>query len=368
MRALWLVRRNLTQHPGGDTTQILRTADALRAQGVNVELCSDERPNMAGYDVVHLFHLDRLWEHEPHCRQIRAQRRPAVLSTIYWPPDEFDRGGRAGFQGLLARMAGSRVYENARLAQRRLLDMGSGRWRSGLSPRGWSFRRTARLVLESVRVLLPNSNAERQQIEQRFDVRRPAVVVPNGVDLATFASREGAEAGRHDQRQGVLCVGRIEPRKNQLALIRALSNTGIRLTFVGQSGRFSGAYGQRCHQAAGPNVEFVAAQPPQALRGLYAGARVHACVSWYETPGLASLEAAVCGCALVLTPGGSTREYFRDEASYCEPDRPETIRRAVEAALAAKPGAGLAERVAREYTWEAAAERTLAGYRLALES
>jgi hypothetical protein len=36
MRVLWLVRKNLTTHRGGDTTQILQTANALRRRGVDV--------------------------------------------------------------------------------------------------------------------------------------------------------------------------------------------------------------------------------------------------------------------------------------------------------------------------------------------
>ena len=86
----------------------------------------------------------------------------------------------------------------------------------------------------------------------------------------------------------------------------------------------------------------------------------------YETPGLASLEAALCGCTLVVTPGGCTREYFEDEAEYCEPDDVDSIRQAVKAAHQNAPNNALAERIARECTWERAAECTLKGYELAL--
>jgi glycosyltransferase involved in cell wall biosynthesis len=113
-------------------------------------------------------------------------------------------------------------------------------------------------------------------------------------------------------------------------------------------------------------VHFVGQRPPTELRALYHAARVHACVSWYETPGLASLEAALCGCNIVVAPGGCTREYFGDAAHYCEPDDPRSIQAAVEAALAAEPDFDLAVRVAREFNWDAAARNTLRGYELAL--
>jgi glycosyltransferase involved in cell wall biosynthesis len=222
-------------------------------------------------------------------------------------------------------------------------------------------------VLETVRVLLPNSRAELAQIERTFGVTRPAVIVPNAADARVFGPTADAGArGTDADRSGVLCVGRLEPRKNQLALLAALRGTGIPVTLVGQAGRFNAGYARQCRAAADRPVRFVARQPPEALRAWYRAARVHACVSWYETPGLASLEAGLGGCALVVTPGGCTREYFGDQAHYCRPDDVSSIHAAVEAALAAGPPAGLAEHIARTFTWDAAAERTLAGYRLAL--
>lgn len=362
MRVLWLIRENLTDHPGGDTTQIHQTAEALRARGVHVDLCSESHPTMAGYDVVHLWHLDRLWENEAYCRQLRTQGRPAVLSTIYWPADEFDRHGRVGWQGWLARRLGSSIYQNLRLTQRWALHLAHKPSLSGFRAPFWRFRRAIRFVLESVSVLLPNSRAEQQQIEQHFGIRRPAVIVPNAADTKLFSP---AEKNLDRPRNGVLCVGRLEPRKNQLALIKALRETEIPLTLVGQAGRYSGAYHRRCQQAAGANVEIVDQQPPEVLRRLYRQAQVHACVSWYETPGLVSLEASLCGCAIVVTPGGCTREYFGENAYYCQPDNPGSIRLAVETALEHGPGLQLTQRVAREFTWAATAEKTLEGYRLA---
>lgn len=363
MHALWLIRENLTQHPGGDTTQILNTAAALRRIGVQVDFTSGPCPDLGAADVVHLFHLDRVWENEPLCRFVQRQGRPAVLSTIYWPPDEFDRGGRAGGQGWLARAFGSRAYEDLRLLQRSALAAARRPRLDTFARLRWRFDAGVRRILETAAVLLPNSRAERDAIAQRFGVERPAVVVPNAADVELFGEKPGERA---PARRGVLCVGRIEPRKNQLALIEALRGLEAPLTVVGQPGRYSRAYGRRCRAAAGPHVTFLSQQPPERLRALYRSAQVHACVSWYETPGLASLEAALCGCACVVTPGGSTREYFADEVLYCRPDDVGSIRRAVSEALEAPAPAGLARRVRDEFNWQRAAEETLSAYRLAL--
>lgn len=362
MRAIWLVRRNLTQHPGGDTTQIVQTAHALRERGVAIDLVEGRCPDLSGYDVAHLFHLDRLWENEGHCRRIRAAGRPAVLSPIWWPTDAFDRSGRRGLQGLMSRALGSDVHRSLRVLQRWFLDCvqhaGSAYWR----PPRLRYRRSATYVLGTITVLLPNSVAEQDAIETSLGVSVRAVVVPNAAGAAFGPSDDmGANT-----REGVLCAGRIEPRKNQLALIAALRGTGIPLTLVGRAGRFNDGYYQRCRREAGPDVRFVDHSGPDELRERYGRARVHANVSWYETPGLASLEAALCGCAIVATPRGCTREYLGDDAVYCEPDDVDSIRTAVQTALSCGPAPELAGRVAREFTWQAAADKTIEAYRLAL--
>jgi glycosyltransferase involved in cell wall biosynthesis len=360
MRALWIVRDNLETHPGGDTTQILRTKDGLERLGVSIELAGRLVLESTGFNVVHLFHLDRLWEHLAVCGRLRTARIPAVLSTIYWPADEYDRGGRPGVQGAMARLLGSDNYQTLRQLQR-CAPQGLRGWDRRLL----SFRRGVRYLLDTVAVILPNSVAEQEVIEQRFGAQRPAVVVPNAADVNVF-TLGSAEAAT--DRSGVLCVGRIEPRKNQLALIEALRDSRIPLTLVGQAGRFSRRYAERCRRFAGDNVRFVGHCNATELRGLYRRARVHVNVSWYETPGLASLEAALCGCNIVVTPGGCTREYFGEDAHYCAPDDRRSIRAAVEAALAAEPKPDLAERVRHEFNWDGAARSTLRGYELALET
>jgi len=60
LRVLMIVRKNLRRHPGGDTTQILQTADHLRRLGLAVDLLDTIPVTSADYDVIHLFHLDLL--------------------------------------------------------------------------------------------------------------------------------------------------------------------------------------------------------------------------------------------------------------------------------------------------------------------
>jgi glycosyltransferase involved in cell wall biosynthesis len=105
----------------------------------------------------------------------------------------------------------------------------------------------------------------------------------------------------------------------------------------------------------------------ERLASVFAAARVVALPSWFETCGMACLEGAVAGCRAVVTNRGYTREYFGEDASYCDPGDVGSIRRAILVAADAPIPECLRDRVLSEYTWEAAAEATLDGYLAVLD-
>ena len=369
MRALWLTRPDLQTRPGGDTTQILETAAALEKRGVVVEMSSARRPDFAGFDIVHLFHLDRVWENVGWCRQIRSAGLPSVLSPIYWPSDDFDRNGREGLGAALTQLGGAGFYHYFKLLHRGVLPLLERGELRALRDAGRGYRFTRRFVLDTVDVLLPNSHAERDQLEERFELNQPLVVVRNAVNPETFF--DDHEARRLDvdsDPRSVLYVGRIEPRKNQRMLIRALRDSGLRLRIIGRAGDFNRSYERRCRRAAGPNVEFLGWRRPLELQRWYRSSGVHVCPGWYETPGLASLEAACCGCPIVVTSRGSTHEYFGDQAEYCDPGDARSILTAVQRALARPAPSSLGRRIGAEFTWEAAAGETLEAYDRAVKT
>jgi glycosyltransferase involved in cell wall biosynthesis len=98
----------------------------------------------------------------------------------------------------------------------------------------------------------------------------------------------------------------------------------------------------------------------------YAAAKVLALPSWYETPGLVALEAALAGCSIAITDRGSTKDYFGDMAEYCNPRSESSIARAVQKAYAQKRDGVLKKHVLTYFTWKIVAKKTLEGYRTIL--
>lgn len=150
----------------------------------------------------------------------------------------------------------------------------------------------------------------------------------------------------------VLNVGNIEPRKNQLNLIRAARRAGRPLVLMGHIR--DKAYGEACLAEMDDDIRYLGPIDHESplLRSAFAACEVFCLPSTLETPGLAALEAAAAGAKLVVTGEGSTREYFGDDALYVDSADVEGIADALDQAAAAPATAALRNRVNANFTWQ----------------
>lgn len=349
MKVLFHCRPNLFEHQGGDRTQIEGTKRGLEVAGVQVDVTVDRAPTLAGYDLVHVFNPALV----PADGVVAARRRgtPIVISTIYWPMAAYFRS-YAGFA--------------ARLVAERVPGWPAGSLDAALRYAGYSWlwrpyhEHSVRRILRHADLLLPNSNAEAAVLREHLGIDVPSVVVPNAADIAEAVGV--LPPVLKDVPAFVLSVGRLELRKNQHLLVDEVPAT-YPLVFVGNR-RVNRAYAALVETLAARrgNVYFIDQVDRSALPAIYRAARVHALPSWYETPGLASLEAAVFGAAVVTTDEGGTREYFGADAHYCHPARPGSTGQAVRAAWATPPARTFATRIRETYTWEAVGRLTKSAY------
>jgi glycosyltransferase involved in cell wall biosynthesis len=372
MRVLIQTRPRLNDTITGDVTQIFSTANALKKQGVEIHFSDSLEPDVDGIDVVHLFGtLD------PRCTYLRLkyleeQKVPVVVSTIYWEwePEELKRESvlRLGLVGHYLSRGLSHIRSLSPLRIRYLLDKSplpyciQKRFYEVEEQFGLWYSR--KFIFENADVLLPNSQREYHYLEQRFGIQNDYVVVPNAVDSIYAGGDAIAFYKKYGIKDFVLCVGAVEVRKNQIGLIRAMGNLDNPLVLVGTQER---RYVNRCREEASKNTYFLGELRGDDLRNAYAAAKVHALVSFYETPGLSSLEAAVANDVVVVSDRGCTREYFQDQVFYCDPTSIKSIKNCVEEALRSKPNELLKERILRNYNWDQAAKMTIEGYEMAIK-
>lgn len=360
MRVAMVLRPDAAARPGGDVVQAEKTAEALRRLGVSTTLSSGD--DLAAADVVHVFNLQTADWTLGQVRAARALRKPVVLSPIYW------RDARLPW-GALLRMGA--VLPHLPAAARSLPPSGP----STIPLLPAMHRKAAAQVLAYADAILPNSEAEARHLSADFPeasrAGAPIIPVPNGVDVEAF-DRVAAEPPdpilRDLPASFVLCASRIDYRKNTLALIEATRRLRLPLVVAGaavESTAWHRAYVAAC-QARGGHVRFLGPLPQDRLWSLYRACAVHALPSFFETPGLSSLEAGLAGARIVTTPNGSTREYFGERARYANALSVRSIAAAIGHSLAEPPPPDLPALVREKYTWDRAAAITLDAYRRVL--
>lgn len=358
MNVLFISRSTLFSSPGGDTKQIELTAHYLRELGLTVDIkLSHEHIDYTGYDLLHFFNIIRPADILYHAS---ASKKPFVISTIFLDYGEFEKKFRKGWMSLLNTLFSEDSIEYIKVVARFMLNGEKIRSKSYLL-RG--HRASVRHLITASKVLLPNSKNEYDRLVSKYRLTNDYIVVPNAIDPVMYRKTLNV---LEDFKDTVVCVARVEGRKNQLNLVRALRGTNYKLVIIGLPSPNNIGYYNQCQEEATPNIRFIRRVSEEELYEIYNSAKVHILPSFFETTGLATLEAAVMGCNIVITDKGDTVEYFGDKAFYCDPNEPDSIRAAVEAAFHTPYDESLRKMILDRYTWGKAAEKTLEGYKLAL--
>lgn len=306
--------------PGGGEIQLLKYAEYLPAHGVEVRLHDPWRNGLGEADVFHFFSCIGGSGH--FCNYIRGRRIPLVISSSLWIGE-----------GTEAQYPADEIRAQLGLAD----------------------------------VVVTNSVSECQQLARVLDLD-PELFVPvmNGFDPWFSAAGPALFRDAFGLREPfVLCVGNIEPRKNQLALVRAMRGAALPLVLIGH--RRDEAYADAVLAEGGEAVRYlgpIAHEDPR-LASAFAACAAFVLPSTLETPGLAALEAAAAGAAVVITAEGSTREYFSDAAVYVDHRDVADIRRGIDRALATGPRPELRGLVTERYGWMTVTAELAKVYRLA---
>ena len=367
MKVLMQSRSNFYSLPGGDTIQLLKTKKELETLGVKVDLSLELEPDLAQYDIVHVSNLTRIQECYLQVKNAISQNKPIVLSTIYWPMDEFEKNGQVGIRKGINKLLSIDAEEKIKAFARYIVDKEATNAATvNLWKKGYTYMQ--KYVIDNVDFFLPNSQMEMDALVEKFGLKgvNNYIIVPNAIDDDVAKSQWRKET-RDDflkYKDAVICVGRIEPRKNQLALVKALAKTDYKLVLVGAVSRNQKKYYKQIKKYidSNPNFYHLRHLENDDLYNLYKVCRVSVLPSWLDTPGLVNLEAGAMGCNLVVSSKGSTKEYFRDLVEYCLPDDLEGIRNSVDKAYSKDKQTELQNIIFAKYTWKEAAKQTLLGY------
>ncbi len=173
-----------------------------------------------------------------------------------------------------------------------------------------------RLAVRRADAVVTASEHERALLSRYYGAREEQMVtIPCGIDLELFQPRDRAESRRElglDPAAPILLwVGRLEKLKGVDILIEALSQVevpGAQLLIVGGDDHAAELKQELVEQAAAAGladrVRFEGAVPHDALPAYYSAADVCVMPSYYESFGLAAVEAMACGTPVVASRVG----------------------------------------------------------------
>lgn len=325
MRVLFNTYPAAFHTPGGGEVQLLEYRNFLPQQGVDVTLMNLWEPQFLSHALIHFFSSMSGSLH--FCAFAKTLQLPLVVSPNLWITEETKK-----------------TYPFDEI-------------------------RTQFILADRV---IGNSNMECDLLASVFNMpRNKFSTVYNGVNDIFCRSVDAGLFRRHFDIEGpfVLNVANIEPRKNQLALVKAMrQHPGIKLVLIGYE-RNPG-YAAEVLAEGGTQVTYVGSLPHDSilLRSAYAACEAFALPSTVETPGLAALEACASGARVVITSEGSTREYFGVGAVYVDPDDVDSIARGIAEAMQGERCLTSAVHTRVNYTWQRASHALVGVYHELVDS
>jgi glycosyltransferase involved in cell wall biosynthesis len=355
---------------GGPSVRVPKTSDYLRMQGIQAKSISYPASDISEYDLIHAFNV---WPPETALDLLKTTKdykKKLVLSSIFLDLSEAQNCSSEIIK-IFEQTTNRQEIEHQLAKLRQTNGISSHQYQNPKELRPGYFAKVRRMVsLADHTILL--SEKERELLSSIGAVPQASSIVHNPVDVSMFRNADTTLfAEQYNVRDYVLCVGRIEPRKNQLMLVHALRDLNIPIVLIGHLG---GKYLELIKQIAGNNLKIIDRLPPNSdiLASAYAGARVFVLPSWSEGASLAALEAAAAGINLVLSNRSSEQEYFKNHAQYCDPGDSESIRLAVESAYQNPPNKEQRQEqqlyVEKEFSWQTYTQKTLEVYQKVINS
>lgn len=221
-------------------------------------------------------------------------------------------------------------------------------------------------ICEWSKLVLPNTTDEKHLIQHGFFIDGKKIkVIPNGVSKKFLDADPSLFINKYGIKDFILNVGHIGPkRKNILRLVRALETIGHPAVIIGRALNMGELDNVKKIISRNRHIILIEELPNDSslLASAYAACDTFVLPSFFETPGIAALEAALTGAKIVITPYGGTKDYFKDMAVYVEPDSIESIKKGIEKALNEKRGNTLKNFVKENFLWEKITATTIHVY------
>jgi glycosyltransferase involved in cell wall biosynthesis len=350
MRVLFMNRPDWDQNPGGDTVVTKEYMRILAGMGIETVFSCDPDTDMVRFDIIHIINLTMTGSTEKLAQSASRQRKPFVVTTLQEDFPKFRSKVHFAANRLTAYVKSGQNPETLKFFSEAIHHVPQ------------STHLTSPFAALSANRLLACGEHEASLLHRMFP-RSSVSVVKFGIAkrIHTNISKD-LFTSAFNVKDFVLCVGSVEPRKNQLMLLTALEHDNIPIVFVDGTTTYSPSYKNACMEfKRSSKTIFTGTLSNEMLVSAYMSAKVHCLPSFYELPGLVSLEAARYGCKVTASLWGTLPDYLGNTIRYFEPDDSNDLRSSLLDTIESAPHNELLS-LATSFTWEKSAADVLSIY------
>ena len=383
LKVIFANRKECFEKPGGDTVQMMKTKEYLETfYPVEIKICLNPQEILKNEDakIVHIFNLETINETNDFIAAAKKTGKKVALSTINWDYSDLYFVKYLSFIGVYDCFQILYPFKNIiiKLFNFFLKTIYFDKFENYISKGMYGTKEYFQKRINAINnadLLLPNSDEEAQMLLKEYKINKDALysklcIVPNAIEYKKIPENKGKKYP--DLNNFVLEVGRIEPTKNQMGVVKALyNNPEIQIVFIGkvQDKQYFENL-KKLSQERG-NVHILSYAPYEDILELYNTAVCHILPSFKETTGLVSLEALISGCQIVVASEKYCPvEYYEFDkyAFICDPYDVESVKMAVLQAFYHPKDIVLPKEYTKRFSYENVAKRTYEAYkRLGIE-
>lgn len=318
MKVIFLMRVDAYYKRGGDTVQIEKYVEELNNLGIDASISTDLNEDITDADIIHLVNIDRPLETYYFFKNAKRLGKKIVLSPIHHSYQHIDLHETYGRYGVLKSfnliLKDYWTREKMKNVLRVVLNKKLRSIRKDIKEPVFEQQQ---LILNNVDGIALIAEGEGKAIEEDFNIKiKNSIIVPNGVSFNNTTVNNKIE-----KEIDVLVVGRIESRKNQINIIKALKDTEKKVTFVGKANPNHKKYYKEFIKLVNKhsNIEYITEVSHDEINKLYKKSKVHLSASWFEVSPLVDIEALYNGCTVVASEHSFSKSYLGKNVYYVAP-------------------------------------------------
>ncbi|MDA2936270.1 glycosyltransferase family 4 protein [Patescibacteria group bacterium AH-259-L05] len=354
MKILLVDRSDLLQKFGGDSIKTLKTKEYLEKNGAQVDLILGKKDiSLSHYDLIHIFNLQNIKLVPWWIKRATLANKPIVISTGWWRSQNTTTYLYKIYKKYHVHYSSPLNISEHVIGKKISLTLFN-------NVHKLKFFYKERYAVKNTDWLITESNSEIKHMAIYFnmpELGKKSISIPNGLHEEIIKEQNFKTNLLNSlPKDFILTVGRIDPVKNQVSLIKALfNNKEIPLVFVGSKKgplsfkKYISEFEQFSKKRG--NVYWFDEMPLKNLPFFYQRAHVYCQPSIWETFGIAIFEAGYFGCNLVVSEESGAKDYLKKRALFCSPLNLDSIKGSIMSAFKKPKNNNLSNYIKKNFEW-----------------